>query len=83
MPCRCRTSTTTRDGKVKRIQSRNHPQLDGGWLCDKGRFSYPHLYAEDGSPSRSAAAIQGLEPISWDAALDEAEHLLRTAGSSR
>src|SRR5438874_4514117 len=46
-PVGCNVSATTREGKVKRIVSRNHPEVDEGWLCDKGRFSYPHLYAED------------------------------------
>ena len=43
----CNTSATIREGKVKRILSRNHPEIDRGWLCDKGRFAYPHLRAED------------------------------------
>ena len=37
----CNVNATVREGKVKRILSRNHPEIDGGWLCDKGRFSYP------------------------------------------
>ena len=45
-PVGCNTSATIREGKVKRIHSRNHPEIDRGWLCDKGRFSYPHLRAE-------------------------------------
>src|ERR671932_86326 len=40
-------TVTTREGKVKRIQSRNHPELDEGWLCDKGRFAYAHPHARD------------------------------------
>ena len=43
----CNTSATIREGKVRRILSRNHPEIDRGWLCDKGRFTYPHLRAED------------------------------------
>ena len=72
---------TIREGKVKRILSRNHPEVDRGWLCDKGRFSYPHLRAE--RPHHDAArrvAAQGLEEVSWDDALDEAEAMLRDAG---
>jgi NADH-quinone oxidoreductase subunit G len=80
-PAGCNIHATTRDGKVKRIQSRNHPELDGGWLCDKGRFSYPHLYAEDRITEPLRRGDQGLEPISWDAALDAAEQLLRAAGT--
>src|SRR5262249_20341818 len=79
-PVGCNTSVTTREGNVKRVLSRNHPEVDGGGLCDKGRFSYPHLYAPDRStePLRRVAQV-GLDAISWDAALDEAEKLLRDA----
>src|SRR3954470_12013929 len=76
----CNISATTREGKVKRILSRNHPEVDGGWLCDKGRFAFTHLR----SPDRIVDPLQrvrrrGFEPVSWDAALDEAERLLREA----
>ena len=40
-PVGCNVNATVREGKVKRILSRNHPEVDGGWLCDKGRFTYP------------------------------------------
>ncbi len=46
-PVGCNISATTREGKVKRILSRNHPEIDEGWLCDKGRFAFTHLYARD------------------------------------
>ena len=39
-PVGCNISATTREGKVKRILSRNHPEVDEGWLCDKGRFAF-------------------------------------------
>ena len=32
---------------MKRIVSRNHPEVDEGWLCDKGRFGFAHLRADD------------------------------------
>jgi NADH-quinone oxidoreductase subunit G len=76
----CNTSVTTRDGKAKRVLSRNHPEIDGGWLCDKGRYATPHLDATDRirEPLQRLHRV-GLEPISWDDALDEAEKLLRGA----
>ena len=40
-PVGCNIAATTREGKVKRILSRNHPEVDEGWLCDKGRFALP------------------------------------------
>jgi len=79
-PVGCNISATTREGKVKRVVSRNHPEVDEGWLCDKGRFGYSHLYARDriSDPLRRVRR-RGLEELSWDAALDEAERLLRGA----
>jgi NADH-quinone oxidoreductase subunit G len=79
-PVGCNVHATIREGKVKRILSRNHPEIDEGWLCDKGRYSFPHLYARDRivDPLRRVRK-RGFEPISWDAALDEAERLLRAA----
>jgi NADH dehydrogenase/NADH:ubiquinone oxidoreductase subunit G len=80
-PVGCNISATTREGKVKRILSRNHPEVDQGWLCDKGRFSYPHLQARDRvTEPRRKAGVRRFEPVSWDEALDEAERLLRAAG---
>src|SRR6476469_607373 len=46
-PVGCNVNATTREGNVKRILSRNHPEVDDGWLCDTGRFAYAHLHAED------------------------------------
>src|SRR4029434_6800266 len=46
-PVCCNVAATTREGKVKRILSRNHPEIDDGWLCDKGRFAFSHVYASD------------------------------------
>src|SRR5215207_3650487 len=79
-PVGCNISATTREGKVKRILSRNHAEVDGGWLCDKGRFAYGHLGAQDRivDPLRRVRR-RGLEPVGWDEALDEAERLLRGA----
>jgi len=78
-PAGCNIRATTREGAVKRVQSRNHPEVDGGWLCDKGRFTYPHLRAEDRIREPLERGALGLEPIAWDTALDRAEELLRTA----
>jgi NADH-quinone oxidoreductase subunit G len=79
-PVGCNVHATVREGKVKRVLSRNHPEVDQGWLCDKGRFAFGHLYAED----RIIDPLQrvprrGLGPVSWDEAIDEAERLLRAA----
>ncbi|HUZ82123.1 MAG TPA: 2Fe-2S iron-sulfur cluster-binding protein [Gaiellaceae bacterium] len=82
-PVGCNTTATTREGKVKRILSRNHPEIDEGWLCDKGRFAYAHLDARDRITAPLAkAGARRFEEISWDDALDRAEELLRKGGAS-
>ncbi len=79
-PVGCNISITTREGRVKRILSRNHPEIDQGWLCDKGRFAFPHVAADDRiSEPLLRARRTGFEQVSWDEALDEAERLLRGA----
>ena len=78
----CNTSATIREGKVKRILSRNHPEVDRGWLCDKGRYSYPHLRAEDRITTPLRRGKKGLEEVSWDEALDSAEEMLRESAGS-
>src|SRR5213596_1184885 len=80
-PVGCNIDVDQREGKIKRILSRNHPEVDEGWLCDKGRFGFSHLYAEDRitDPLRRVRR-RGLEEISWDDAVDDAERLLREAG---
>ena len=63
-PVGCNIRATTREGKVKRVQSRNHPEVDGGWLCDKGRFTLPAPPRRGPDrASRSRAAQLGLEPV--------------------
>ena len=79
-PVGCNVDVNQREGKVRRILSRNHPEVDEGWLCDKGRFAFSHLYAEDRivDPLRRVRR-RGLEEVSWEEAVDEAERLLREA----
>ena len=80
-PVGCNISATTREGRVKRILSRNHAEVDGGWLCDKGRFAYGHLQAHDRVVDPIRRGRPRYEELSWDDALDEAEKLLRQAGN--
>ena len=36
-----------RDERVLRVISRDHEEVDDGWLCDKGRFGYQSTRADD------------------------------------
>jgi len=80
-PVGCNISATTREGKVKRILSRNHPEVDEGWLCDKGRFAYAHLHARDRIDLPLArSGPRRFERLTWEDALDRFERLLRDGG---
>ena len=72
----CNTWSTLREGKVERVLSRNHPGIDDGWLCDKGRFARWEPRDE-----RIAAPLErgvaGLEPVAWDDALRTVAQRLR------
>jgi NADH-quinone oxidoreductase subunit G len=82
-PVGCNIWATTREGKVARILSRNHPEVDDGWLCDKGRFAYDHLRADDRflEPLRRVRR-RGFEKVGWDETLDDAEKGLSGAVGS-
>ncbi|MGH3091019.1 MAG: 2Fe-2S iron-sulfur cluster-binding protein, partial [Gaiellaceae bacterium] len=82
-PVGCNVWATTREGKVARVLSRNHPEVHEGWLCDKGRFAHDHLRARD----RIRAALlrvrrRGFDEVSHERALDEAARGLRDAEGS-
>jgi len=79
-PVGCNTWVDTREDKALRVRSRNHPQVDEGWLCDKGRFAFTHLRSADRVVSPiMRVRRRGLEEVSWDEALAHAEQLLQAA----
>jgi len=79
-PVGCNVSVTTREGRAKRVLSRNHPDVDRGWLCDKGRFAFGHVEAGDRiREPLLRSRRRGFAPLSWDEALDRAEALIREA----
>jgi NADH-quinone oxidoreductase subunit G len=82
-PVGCNIWATTREGRVARVLSRNHPEVDDGWLCDKGRFAYDHLRASDRirEPVRRLRR-RGFERVGWDETLDEAQRGLGGAVGS-
>ena len=82
-PVGCNVWATTREGRVQRILSRNHPEIDDGWLCDKGRFVFDHLRAADRirEPLRRVRR-RGFDPVSLEEALKDAAAGLQAAEGS-
>jgi NADH-quinone oxidoreductase subunit G len=83
-PVGCNVSATIREGHVRRVSSHNNPEVDRGWICDKGRFTYPALRAADRvtSPLMRVEGTWRFADATWDDALDELERLARGAGDS-
>ncbi len=82
-PVGCNTWVTVREGKAQRVLSRNHPEVDDGWLCDKGRFAFGHLRANDRiREPLLRVRRRGFDRVTIEQALDEAERGLREAGGS-
>jgi NADH-quinone oxidoreductase subunit G len=78
-PSQCNVSLTIRDERVMRVLARDNPEVDDGWLCDRGRFAYPAL--AEGRIAEPLIRDGGeLRPVSWERALDEAAGHLARAG---
>jgi NADH-quinone oxidoreductase subunit G len=82
-PVGCNTWATTREGKVARVLSRNHPEIDEGWICDKGRFGHDHLRAADRIRTPLVRIPRrGLSEVGFDEAVAAAADGLAAAGGS-
>jgi NADH-quinone oxidoreductase subunit G len=73
----CNTYATIREGRVVRVLSRNHPGVDEGWLCDKGRYGLGHLHDPDRVTQNLIRGGRGLEAVSTTDALDHVADRLR------
>jgi NADH-quinone oxidoreductase subunit G len=80
-PAQCNVEFTVRDERVLRVLSRDHDEVDDGWLCDKGRFAYQSVHV-DSRVTHPLVRVDGeLVPVGWDRALDEAAAALRASGA--
>jgi NADH-quinone oxidoreductase subunit G len=74
----CNTYATIREGRVARVLSRNHPEVDEGWLCDKGRYAIAHLDSPERIMTPLIRGGRGLEAVTQSDALDHVAERLRT-----
>jgi NADH-quinone oxidoreductase subunit G len=79
-PSQCNVLLTVRDERIQRVLDRHHPDVDDGWLCDKGRFGYQMGESEERITGPLVRQGGELRPASWDDALAAAAEGLRQAG---
>jgi NADH-quinone oxidoreductase subunit G len=77
-PSQCNVSFTVRDEQVKRVIARDNPDVDDGWLCDRGRYGFEMFAAEErvGGPRLRGG------PTSWDEAIAKAAAGLKAGGTA-
>ena len=74
----CNVRLDFRFGELVRIVSRDNPDIDGGWLCDRGRFTYRYVHSEERITRPLLRKNGEFVPVSWDEALAEIGLRLRT-----
>jgi len=79
-PAQCNVEFTVRDEKVLRVLARDHPEVDDGWLCDKGRFAYQAIHADERILAPLVREDGSLKEVSWERALEVAGGLERHKG---
>ena len=70
-----------RDDRVMRVLGRDHEGVDDGWLCDRGRFGYQHVHADERIVEPLVREGTELMPASWEKALAAAGGALKKAGA--
>jgi NADH-quinone oxidoreductase subunit G len=76
-PSQCNLSFTVRDEQVKRVLARDNPEVDDGWLCDRGRYGFEMF----GAPERvTEPRLRGGAAAPWPDAIAAAAEGLRKAG---
>src|SRR5919201_1390361 len=80
-PFSCNVELTVRDERVMRVLGRDHPGVDDGWLCDRGRFGYQSVHSDARIVEPLVREGTELMPASWDKALAAASAALKKAGA--
>ncbi len=77
-PSQCNVGFTVRDEEVKRVVSRDNPDIDDGWLCDRGRYGFEMFNAD--ARVREPHGKSGA--LSWPQAVERAAAGVKAAGSA-
>jgi len=78
-PSQCNVSFTVRDEQVKRVLARDNPDVDDGWLCDRGRYGFSMFSA---SERIDGPRLKGGAATDWETAIARAADGLKAAGAA-
>jgi NADH-quinone oxidoreductase subunit G len=81
-PAQCNVTVTVRDERALRVLARENPEVDDGWLCDKGRFAYQSFHVDERITEPMLRDGGQLRPVTWERALTEAATGLARAGAN-
>ncbi len=79
-PSQCNIKLTVRDERIQRVLARDNPEVDDGWLCDKGRFGFQMVESDERITQPLVRSGGELRQASWEEALRAAADGLRAAG---
>ena len=74
----CNTYTSERYGELRRVHNRYHNEINGYFLCDRGRFGAQHVNSDQRIPQAGIRNAEGkYDAIPLDEALAKIKSLLR------
>jgi len=76
----CNISPGERYGKLKRVENRYHGEINGYFICDRGRFGYGFVNRDDRPRQPHLRHPHGHETVAGDAAIAHVAHLVRQGG---
>jgi NADH-quinone oxidoreductase subunit G len=79
-PAQCNVTFTVREERVLRVLARDNPEVDDGWLCDKGRFAYQAMHVDERITRPLVRDGGDLREVSWERALEAAAGIAKHKG---
>lgn len=74
----CNVRADMRENKLMRVVGLDNPDVNDGWLCDRGQFGYDYVNSPERLRTPLVRRNGRLEPASWEEALGiVAERLMR------
>ncbi|MEW5790195.1 MAG: NADH-quinone oxidoreductase subunit NuoG [Pseudomonadota bacterium] len=65
----CNVEADTRNGQIMRVLPRDNEPVNESWICDKGRFSYAGLQADDRLAQPMVKHQGAWHAVTWEEAL--------------